>query len=297
MISRAAAARSTTGKDKSATIASRPRTGSRPVQFGRAGQEESHDRRHHKAEQHFVDMPCPLGCFALSIADMIATLRMIIATLHMPSVGRHGADNRGEGRGDVMFVEGILPVARERLVMIRDDALLTNAAGLLDGRHINLVVACDSGGAMVGVVTKTDVVRQMSRCHGSGCTAAVATVMTRDVTYCRPGDLLHDVWTIMKERSLFARPYRRREFETIGGDQRTGCSSRPFGGIGARGSRFCVIMLWEWDIIEGNAVGVCAKRISSAKSRLRGFHYCCRPSPRPAFPAGTAADRSRNNGA
>ena len=63
----------------------------------------------------------------------------------------------------MMFVERMLPVARERLVTIRDDALLANAARLLDSRHINLVVACDSSGAMVGVVTKTDIVRQMVR--------------------------------------------------------------------------------------------------------------------------------------
>jgi CBS domain-containing protein len=53
----------------------------------------------------------------------------------------------------------------------------------------------DNGGAIIGVATKTDVVRHMSRYQGSGCTAAIATVMTKDVTHCRPGDLLHDVWT------------------------------------------------------------------------------------------------------
>ena len=40
------------------------------------------------------------------------------------------------------FVERILPVARERLVAIKDDALLTEAARFLDGGHINLVVVC-----------------------------------------------------------------------------------------------------------------------------------------------------------
>jgi CBS domain-containing protein len=38
------------------------------------------------------------------------------------------------------------------------------------------------------------------------CTIAVATAMTRDVAYCRPDDLLHDIWTIMKERSLLHIP-------------------------------------------------------------------------------------------
>lgn len=121
----------------------------------------------------------------------------------------------------MMFVEGILPVARERLVTVRDNALLTTAARLLNDRHTNLVVACDNAGAMAGVVTKTDVVRQISHCRGSGCTAAVATVMTKNVTYCRPGDLLQDVWTIMKERGLLHVPI-------VGED------SKPLGVINAR---------------------------------------------------------------
>ena len=49
-------------------------------------------------------------------------------------------------------VEKIVPVARERLVTVRDDAPLVEAAKFLDGKHINLVVVCDKGGAMVGIV-------------------------------------------------------------------------------------------------------------------------------------------------
>ena len=73
----------------------------------------------------------------------------------------------------MIFVEKILTVARERLVTVKDDALLTEAARFLDGGHINLVVVCDKGGAMVGIVTRTDVVHQMSICQGSGCAALV----------------------------------------------------------------------------------------------------------------------------
>lgn len=118
-------------------------------------------------------------------------------------------------------VEKIVPVARERLVTVRDDAPLTEAAKFLDGNHINLVVVCDEHGAMVGVITRTDVVRQMSVCLGCGCTAPAAAVMTRDVIYCRPGDLLHDVWSIMKERKLLHVPI-------VGDDL------RPLGVINAR---------------------------------------------------------------
>ena len=104
---------------------------------------------------------------------------------------------------------------------VRDDAPLTEAAKFLDGRHINLVVVCDKRGAMAGVITRTDVVRQMSLCQGCGCTAAAASVMTKDVVHCRPGDLLQDVWSIMKERKLLHVP-------VVGEDM------RPLGVINAR---------------------------------------------------------------
>lgn len=116
----------------------------------------------------------------------------------------------------MILVEKVVPVARERLVTVRDDALLAEAARYLDGRHINLVVVCDKGGAMVGIVTRTDVVRQMGLCQGCGCTTAVGAVMTKNVTYCRPGDLLHDVWSIMKERKLLHVPILGDDLRPLG---------------------------------------------------------------------------------
>jgi CBS domain-containing protein len=89
--------------------------------------------------------------------------------------------------------------------------------------------------AMVGLITKTDVVRQMGRCDGSGCTAAVATVMTRDVTHCHPGDLLHDVWSIMKERGLLHVPVVGKDF-------------KPLGVINARDALLALLAdpMWRW---------------------------------------------------
>jgi signal-transduction protein with cAMP-binding, CBS, and nucleotidyltransferase domain len=100
-----------------------------------------------------------------------------------------------------MFVERLLPVAHERLVTIADDAPLVEAAKLLR-RGTDLVVVCGSGGLLVGVITRTDIVSQISRCQGAGCITAVSLVMTRDVVLCRPGDFLHDVWVRMKARGL-----------------------------------------------------------------------------------------------
>lgn len=102
----------------------------------------------------------------------------------------------------MLKVERILPAARERLVTIKTDALLIDAARLLNGPQVNLVVVCDEAGKVAGVITKTDVVGRISHCTGCSCTMAASHVMTEEVTFCRPNDWLHDVWSVIKQRGL-----------------------------------------------------------------------------------------------
>jgi CBS domain-containing protein len=106
------------------------------------------------------------------------------------------------GEVDLMLIERMLPVARSRLVTIRDDAPLIEVAVLLGDLDSDLVVVCSSDALLAGVITNTDVVRQISHCRGTSCTTAASAVMTRNVILCRPGDLLHEVWSVMKERRL-----------------------------------------------------------------------------------------------
>lgn len=115
-----------------------------------------------------------------------------------------------------MIVEGILPAARERLITIGADAPLITAATLLRDLDADLVVVSDADGALAGVITKTDIVRQISHCQGAGCIAAASAVMTQAVIYCRPDNLLHEIWLIMKERHLKNVPILDRESRPIG---------------------------------------------------------------------------------
>ncbi len=101
-----------------------------------------------------------------------------------------------------MFAEQMLPRARERLATVNAAAPVKDAADLMSKPHTDLVVVCGHDGGMVGVLTKTDIVGQIRHCIGGGCTARVDTIMTRDVISCRPGDALHDVWSVMRGRSL-----------------------------------------------------------------------------------------------
>lgn len=100
------------------------------------------------------------------------------------------------------FVEKTLSIARKRLVTIAADSPLIDAARCLRESHTDLVIVCNRDARLAGVVTKSDVVRQISLCHGSACTTAASTVMTRTVTFCHVNDLLRDIWSTMKDRGL-----------------------------------------------------------------------------------------------
>ncbi len=113
-------------------------------------------------------------------------------------------------------VAGILDAARRRLVTIRYDARLPEAAQLLATRNTNLLVVCGPSGLMAGVVTKTDIVRRIGHCHGHTCLLSGAAVMTRDVFCCQSDDLLEDVWATMKLAGFREAPVVDRRGRAIG---------------------------------------------------------------------------------
>jgi len=115
-----------------------------------------------------------------------------------------------------MFVERMLPVARKRLVTIDGHPSLIEAAKRLLDDHTDLLVVRGADELLAGVITKTDVVRQMSLCQGSGCTMAATSVMTRSVVHCQPNDVLQNVWSIMKDRGLKNLPILDRNLRPVG---------------------------------------------------------------------------------
>jgi CBS domain-containing protein len=142
-----------------------------------------------------------------------------------------------------MLVKNLLPAARERLVTIVDDAPLIQAAKLLR-TGTDLVVVCGSAGLLVGVITKTDVVSQISHCQGASCITAASLVMTRDVVVCQPGDWLREVWSTMKERGLKNIPITDQD-------------SRPVGVLNAR-----------------DALQVLLEEVENEESLLRDYVMC-----------------------
>ncbi len=101
-----------------------------------------------------------------------------------------------------MLVDSIVPLAQKRMVTIREDASVAEAADLLSGTHRALLVVVNRDGAMVGVVTKTDVVRQVAQRHDAISGRRISAVMTQQVTSCRTDDPLNDVLALMKKKGF-----------------------------------------------------------------------------------------------
>lgn len=101
-----------------------------------------------------------------------------------------------------MFAEQMLPRARGRLATISAGALVREAADLMSKPHTDLLVVCGDDGGMVGVITKTDLIRQIGHCSGGGCIARADTIMTRVVASCRSTESLQDIWSMMKAHNL-----------------------------------------------------------------------------------------------
>lgn len=101
-----------------------------------------------------------------------------------------------------MHVKHMLPRARERLATIGANAPVIEAADLMARPHTDLVVVCDDEGSMVGVITKTDIVKRIRQCTGAGCRDRVEAIMEREVVSCRPDDVLRDVRQILSARGL-----------------------------------------------------------------------------------------------
>lgn len=115
-----------------------------------------------------------------------------------------------------MLVSATLPTARKRLITLAVEAPVIEAAKLLSSPDTHLVVVCNRAGVMAGVLTKADIVKQISHCTGCSCTEGVAAIMTRDVVKCRPEDPLRETWDVMKTKALKQVPISDNESHPVG---------------------------------------------------------------------------------
>lgn len=99
-----------------------------------------------------------------------------------------------------MQIERILSMTLARLSVTHIDASLHAVAELLARPGTDLVIVCDELDQMAGVLSKSDLVRQMI--YPNPNTISIDGLMTKNVISCRPEDDLFKVWDIMTERRL-----------------------------------------------------------------------------------------------
>jgi len=106
----------------------------------------------------------------------------------------------------MILVQHILEDARQRLAVLREEAPACDAAEILGNASKPLVVVCDSNGVVVGVISKTDVVKAFSRARGEAHSLNAGSIMTRSVISCRVDQTLQSLWTTVGARRLRCTP-------------------------------------------------------------------------------------------
>ena len=108
-----------------------------------------------------------------------------------------------------MLINNLDAATSARLAVISFDATLRAAALCLSRPGIGLVIVCSDAGAAAGVLTKSDLIRHLSRAGAADAPPTqpmtlpiVSQLMTRPVVSCEPGDDVYKVWQTMTQRKL-----------------------------------------------------------------------------------------------
>jgi CBS domain-containing protein len=114
-----------------------------------------------------------------------------------------------------MFVDADLPKSRLRLVTIGAAAPLSAAAALVRN-GAELLVVCSDLGRMVGVISRQDIVGNVSIGSQATCDAPVSTVMTREVAHCHSGERFDQIWSRIKNDRYVELPIVDSDLKPIG---------------------------------------------------------------------------------
>lgn len=106
----------------------------------------------------------------------------------------------------MVLVQHILQDARKRLAVLRRDASLADAAGILANPETPLVVVCNSEGICVGVLSKSNIVKALAGSKGNAGNMSVGDVMTSAVVSCHVDNTLQGVWDSMNAQTVRSVP-------------------------------------------------------------------------------------------
>ena len=96
-----------------------------------------------------------------------------------------------------MVIAGILKTKGNRVIALRPDQTVLEAARLLDEHRIGAALVRGPAGELLGILSERDIVRGMAA-HGPGTTGLPATqFMTRDLVTIRPETLVVEALSLL----------------------------------------------------------------------------------------------------
>lgn len=110
-----------------------------------------------------------------------------------------------------MILEQILNDKGREVVTLRAAHTLREAAQMLDERRIGAVVALAEDGAIVGVLSERDIVRQVARHGGAALDMKVGEAMTRSVITVAAETPVDEALQLMTDRRIRHLPIVRND--------------------------------------------------------------------------------------
>jgi len=101
-----------------------------------------------------------------------------------------------------MRISDVIRRKGDLVVTVRSDETVERLIAMLDEHRIGALVVSDDDGAVSGIVSERDVVRQLHSAGGAVLQQTVADIMTRDVFTCSPDDPIDELARQMTERRV-----------------------------------------------------------------------------------------------
>jgi CBS domain-containing protein len=110
-----------------------------------------------------------------------------------------------------MTIDQILNDKGREIISVKADSSLAEAARTLDLKRIGAVVALEDGGAIIGVLSERDIVRQVARNGEAALKMTVGDAMTRDVITIESTTNVDVAMQLMTDRRIRHLPVLRNE--------------------------------------------------------------------------------------
>lgn len=101
-----------------------------------------------------------------------------------------------------MILEQILKEKGGQVFSVAESATLKEAADLLDSRKVGAMVILSEAGAVIGVISERDIVRNIARIGAAALKCTVGEVMTRNIVTARAHETLETAMDRMTDRRI-----------------------------------------------------------------------------------------------